>query len=548
METLRQTALSLGCVGSENDLQLLQSHLGNGVSKTVFYKAAVHFFSRNIIPRQLVSECCHALGSANQPERRTAATALLRLRQPEHIQPHINLLLTVSRSPDPYIRQTVARLLRKQSFSQKQNLYHSYIADPDWRVRYETAKAIPFISRAENYWISLLKDQNLYVIAAALENPPNNIVWSIETLDIIREHLTSESRSVRSAAITLVYSHSDSVFQQIQRSAVIDEELLPAKIAGIAARLPSREAYETILSFIDHRKKTVATVAYSGIMDHLDSLLFFATISPDEQRRFIIAGLEGGDPVQIYLAANYIFSNPDKTPDVKRFLYRSLEKFRGFQYLESQIMIIRAIEKIHPPDAPAHLRPLLNSQHRQLQEEAYRILTDSYDEKIAPPLPVADPYLYRSLSRLKKYGLDPAVKIETSRGAIVIKCRAYYAPYTVDAFLDRVESGFYDGLSFHRVVPNFVIQAGDPRGDGWGGPDYHLRTERTPISYEPGMVGMASAGPDTEGSQFFITTSPQYHLDYNYTLFGQVTEGMNIVETIEKGDKIISARIIQPSK
>ena len=474
--------------------------------------------------------------------------ALLRIRQPEIVLPHVTILLSASDSPDPSIRSAVARLLRELSFLHKNDLYLRFISDPDWRVRYEAAMAVPFLTIADSFWVSLLNDQKPYVVAAALQNPPANITWNNEILDIVGDLFSSKSRSVAGAATRIVYAHTDSIFQKIQRRPLSNENLLTEKVAGIGGRLPSREALDLILPHINHREKSVSTAAYSGIINHLDSLIYYKIVSDDEWRGFIISGLSSGDPVNIYLAANYIYSSQNQIPDIEHQLYRCLEKYRGFQYLESQLMIIRAIEKIHPADAPAHLFPLLNSQYHQIQDESYRILVNSYAEKIAKPLPAADPCLYRSLSKIKKHGPNPVVKLETNRGTISIQCKAFYTPYTVDAFLGRVDDGYYNGLSFHRVVPNFVIQAGDPRGDGWGGPNYHLQTERSPLSYEVGSVGMASAGPDTEGSQFFITTSPQYHLDYNYTLFGQVIEGLDIAETIEIGDEIISARIIKPSK
>ena len=102
--------------------------------------------------------------------------------------------------------------------------------------------------------------------------------------------------------------------------------------------------------------------------------------------------------------------------------------------------------------------------------------------------------------------------------------------------LIHTEKGFYDRLTFHRVVPNFVIQAGDPRGDSWGSPGYAIRSEYNHHPYIRGTVGMASAGKDTEGCQFFITHSEQPQLTGEYTAFGQVTTGMDVVDTIQAGD------------
>jgi len=112
------------------------------------------------------------------------------------------------------------------------------------------------------------------------------------------------------------------------------------------------------------------------------------------------------------------------------------------------------------------------------------------------------------------------------------------------SILRLVRGGFYRGLTFHRVVPNFVVQGGDPRGDGWGGPGYTLRSEFSTVRYGRGTVGMASAGKDTEGSQFFITHSPQPHLDGRYTVVGRVLRGMDVVDALRVGDRIVDARTL----
>jgi cyclophilin family peptidyl-prolyl cis-trans isomerase len=112
------------------------------------------------------------------------------------------------------------------------------------------------------------------------------------------------------------------------------------------------------------------------------------------------------------------------------------------------------------------------------------------------------------------------------------------APLTSLSFVRLAQSGFFNGLSFHRVVPGFVVQGGDPRGDGYGGPGFTVRCEYNQRPYGRGALGMALSGKDTGGSQFFITLEPQPHLDGAYTHFGQVLSGMDVVEKIRPGDVI----------
>ena len=130
--------------------------------------------------------------------------------------------------------------------------------------------------------------------------------------------------------------------------------------------------------------------------------------------------------------------------------------------------------------------------------------------------------------------------VKTSKGIIKIELYPDAAPFTVQNFVKLAEIGYYNNTIFHRVVPNFVIQGGDPTGTGYSGPGYSIRSEFSPLPYDAYTVGMASSGKDTEGSQFFITHSPQPHLDGKYTLFGRVTEGFDIVDKIQAGDKIES--------
>ncbi len=133
--------------------------------------------------------------------------------------------------------------------------------------------------------------------------------------------------------------------------------------------------------------------------------------------------------------------------------------------------------------------------------------------------------------------------IDTDHGTIQLEFAVLDAPLTVDNFITLARRGFFDGLSFHRVVPNFVVQGGDPRSDGEGGPGYTIRDELNQRPYVRGTLGMALDWADTGGSQFFITQSPQPHLDAKYTVFGRVLSGMDIVDRMQPGDVIRRVRI-----
>jgi len=134
------------------------------------------------------------------------------------------------------------------------------------------------------------------------------------------------------------------------------------------------------------------------------------------------------------------------------------------------------------------------------------------------------------------------VRIKTAKGDIVFELFPGEAPCTVSNFVTLAKQGFYDGLTFHRVVPGFVIQGGDPLGDGSGHPGYRFDDEPVKLPYDKGIVAMANSGPNTNGSQFFVMLESQY-LPPQYTIFGNVLEGMAVVEKIEMGDVMESVTI-----
>ena len=143
----------------------------------------------------------------------------------------------------------------------------------------------------------------------------------------------------------------------------------------------------------------------------------------------------------------------------------------------------------------------------------------------------------------KKY----IVTMDTNRGVIELELFPEYAPVTVNNFVFLTRAGFYDGITFHRVISNFMIQGGDPTGSGMGGPGYQFQDEfkNNPLKHETGVLSMANAGANTNGSQFFITHSPQPHLNGRHTVFGKVTNGMEVVNAIRQGDKMVKVTITE---
>jgi cyclophilin family peptidyl-prolyl cis-trans isomerase len=139
---------------------------------------------------------------------------------------------------------------------------------------------------------------------------------------------------------------------------------------------------------------------------------------------------------------------------------------------------------------------------------------------------------------------DQKVLLRTNKGEITLQLFVEEAPGSVANFVELVKQGFYNGKNFHRVVPNFVVQGGCPRGDGWGGSDYTIRSEFADLHYEEGTVGLASAGKDTESCQWFITHNRVPHLDGRYTIFAKVVSGMDVAHQLQISDKIEKVELL----
>jgi peptidyl-prolyl cis-trans isomerase B (cyclophilin B) len=139
------------------------------------------------------------------------------------------------------------------------------------------------------------------------------------------------------------------------------------------------------------------------------------------------------------------------------------------------------------------------------------------------------------------------VSIETEKGTIRLELYPQHAPNTVNNFIFLARQGFYDGVVFHRVIPDFMIQGGDPTGSGRGGPGYKFEdeTRNNPNKHGTGSLSMANAGPDSNGSQFFITHAPQPHLDGKHTVFGKVVAGQEVVDAIRQGDRMLKVVVAE---
>lgn len=208
--------------------------------------------------------------------------------------------------------------------------------------------------------------------------------------------------------------------------------------------------------------------------------------------------------------------------------------------------ILGALVKIDPATAAPLLRAALSDREWAIRVRAAALLREIGSPSAAGPsrpAPAPGDAAVDDTAAMIAPSVSPQAYVQTAKGEFRIELAVLDAPRTVRSFVALVERGFFDGLAWHRVVPDFVAQGGDPRGDGEGGPGYTLRDELNMRPYVRGTVGMALDWADTGGSQFFITLSPQPHLDARYTVFGQVVAGMDVVDRLERWDRIVSIRV-----
>ncbi|HKQ92149.1 MAG TPA: peptidylprolyl isomerase [Blastocatellia bacterium] len=214
---------------------------------------------------------------------------------------------------------------------------------------------------------------------------------------------------------------------------------------------------------------------------------------------------------------------------------------------DARLAILTAVSKHKKPEAIEAIKSALLDRDHLVRRHAVDLLGqmgagDGADRIGVVQTGHGKAFYQRVVARLDK---KVTATIHTSKGRIRIEFFPQDAPITVDSFITLARKGYFNDLTFHRVVPNFVIQGGDPRGDGEGGPGYQIRCEVNTRPYTRGAVGMALSGKDTGGSQFFITHSPQPHLDGGYTVFGRVISGMQIVDRISRGDVIHRVEIFE---
>ena len=341
--------------------------------------------------------------------------------------------------------------------------------------------------------------------------------------------------AMRAAALTAAAQVNPDGFLLIASGLPPDRDWsVRAALAGIYAALPADQVRSEIIDLTHDqdarvRGPALRALAKIGAPD-LAARLFEALDADDFVVRAVAASLIGEQKPAggvEHLTAAYSRAESDAAYSARAAALEGLAKY-GTEAA-----------------AQAVLRRGLEDKAWPVRVRAAELLRGLGDASAAPtrPAPLRQPAAFFESAGFLHPSFSPHAYIETKKGTIEIELNLVEAPVTSQSFIDLAHLGFFNGLEIHRVVPDFVVQAGDPRGDGEGGPGFTLMDELSPLPYLRGTVGMALDWRDTGGSQFFITLSPQPHLEAKYTVFGRVVHGDEVLDRLSQWDVVERVRI-----
>ncbi|MBA2502537.1 MAG: peptidylprolyl isomerase [Pyrinomonadaceae bacterium] len=522
------------------------------------------------------------LASSDARVRADAANALARLRVKD-ANAELRALLN---DVDPVARANAARALGAAEDAASFNeLLTRATSDADVRVRVSAIRALaalkdkraaaPLQARADNLFAAYRRAKGSRARVAAHPVEMNELLELATTLGALLANTNDERaitwlgamrRSEESRAPELEIAFARIAPAQYLRDAPVDSLSDPARgssvnsdwrtVASVAQGLGAIAAQASgtsdngsataIRADAVNRLRAITDNPTTPALALPDVLTAFAAFKPDNLDVTLRKHLTANDFYVRATAANLLgelAASDANTSTLALALPRALSETTN----DASLAILDALAKQKNARAIEALKTGLDSTDHLVRRRAVSLLKslDAGDHSsrvgFVRTLNARADY-ERALARQGK--LVRAV-VSTDKGAFTIELLPEDAPLTVDNFIKLAQSKFFDRTTFHRVVPNFVIQGGDPRGDGNGGPPYQIRCEINRVPYARGAIGMALSGKDTGGSQWFATHSPQPHLDGGYTVFGRVTEGMDVVDRIARGDRIISISIIE---
>ena len=505
--------------------------------------------------------------SYSEPRIRSdAGNTLARLRAADG---NAELRKLLTGDPDANVRANAARVLGatedKAAFD---GLLDRAWNDPDKRVRISAIRAVAALKDARAadrlLKVQLAGDDELLELATAigrlLAGTDNRaaIDWLKNTRARVGRAAEVETALARVAPITYLdeIGSAEPGKRKVQEMMLTDWRAAASTAQALSefAALPdsqknkadvSKTAQELLLAMLDYRNSPVkpntlvAVHSEYAVPDVLRALSAFKPANPDSLYRDY---LKEPDMAARATAAELLGELPVNGTNVEALA--SALKFALTEKAsnDAALAILDALAKYKDRSANQAIMTALDSRDYLVRRKAIDSLkaagAGDFSNRLGEvrSLNTARDY-ERAISRIGKRVL---AVVTTNKGRFTIELLPEDAPLNVDNFVQLARRRYFNGIVFHRVVPNFVIQGGDPRGDGNGGPGYQIRCEINEVPYGRGTVGMALSGKDTGGSQWFVTHAPQPHLDGGYTVFGNVISGMEVVDRIARGDVIRS--------
>ena len=535
-----RTIEALGRIGGENLGERIRPLLGDS-SEVVRCQAALALW--RLDHKQAVPDLISALDGAEGEFLHNLTYALMRLATPECF----DVFGELAGEPDPEVRVNAVRGLGNLKDPRALLSVLNLLRDPDQRAVTEAIRALGKTDdkRAVEPLLELLSTcRNMNLLRETITVVGN--LGDKQALEEVSDFLHSDSEILRGeAAVSVAKLGRGKVLEDLKELLKDESWYVRAKVAEGLREIGGEEVERVLLVMTADRDRRVQMAAIEAIgyavnerrIDGKRGLRKLETVlleSMDFALRSLCAEAlaKTKDPKYIYpLIKSYKFTPRSYYSELKRAIISALVELAtpGEADVRIENLLLEALVDSDPiVRREAHAASVKLSLQQKYDPGVFRskLTFANYFE------------VYRNPNRLLR------ARIFTPKGEIVIELLPEYAPRTVANFIHLANSGFYDGLIFHRVVPNFVIQGGCPRGDGWGGPGYTIREEINELRFERGTIGMATSGKDTGGSQFFVCHSRQPHLDGRYTAFGSVTSGMEVVDKITVGDVIERVEIL----
>ncbi len=517
------------------------------------------------------------LGNGDPRIRADAANALARLRAKDG-NDQLRKLLTDD--PDPIVRANAARVLgATQEKSTLEALVDRALKDTDARVRVSAIRALaglndpkvmaPLLRRGQELVTNLDTNELLEIVTAVGRLGQNGrtqsaVEWLKQMQDLKAPEVEIALARVDPQSYTIELRRAywlpdwreSSAKGQAAAEIVNVKTGNPVLDAGI--KHDTVQIVTTVLScppLEAGRLRTPVRIRPGMVLGAVcvpvplkavpDWLRAFAAFKTRESASTITEYLKHQDAIIRATAAELLGELPPAEETTAALISALPVALRDKQLNDAALAILDALAKQKTAGANEAIKSALDSTDHLVRRRAVALLKANGAEAFSARIGTVQTANTRAdyQRAILRIGRKVLATVATSKGSFTIWLQPDEAPLTVDSFIRLSRRGYFKDVSFHRVVPNFVIQGGDPRGDGNGGPGYQIRCEINQIPYERGVVGMALSGKDTGGSQWFVTHSPQPHLDGGYTVFGRVISGMDVVDRIARGDVIRSVAI-----